>query len=46
MTRVNKTWDEIAIGDEARVMRVCTADDVSSFAHAAGDGMAALARGY
>ncbi|KAA5606546.1 bifunctional enoyl-CoA hydratase/phosphate acetyltransferase [Roseospira marina] len=36
-TRANRTYDEIAIGDEATVRRVCTGRDMIVFAHASGN---------
>jgi phosphate butyryltransferase len=37
MMRENKTYDEIAAGDEAEVKRVLTANDLYIFAHASGN---------
>ena len=37
MSRVNHTWDEIAIGDVGELTRVCTADDLVVFVHASGN---------
>jgi len=37
MSRVNHTWDEIAIGDVGELTRVCTADDIVVFVHASGN---------
>ncbi len=37
MSRVNRTWDEIAIGDVGELTRVCTADDIVVFVHASGN---------
>ncbi|MQX36476.1 bifunctional enoyl-CoA hydratase/phosphate acetyltransferase [Roseospira navarrensis] len=36
-TRANRTYDEIAVGDEATIRRVCTARDMIVFAHASGN---------
>ena len=33
----NKTFDEIRVGDEASLTRVCTANDLFIFAHASGN---------
>ena len=33
----NRTWDELAIGDEASTRRVCSANDLYVFAHASGN---------
>lgn len=37
MIRENKTYEEIAVGDEATVKRVLTANDLYVFAHASGN---------
>lgn len=37
MIRENKTYDEIAVGDEAGLKRVLTANDLYVFAHASGN---------
>jgi phosphate butyryltransferase len=37
MGRVNRTWDEIAVGDVGELTRVCTADDIVVFVHASGN---------
>ncbi len=37
MIRENKTYEEIAVGDEARLQRVLTANDLYVFAHASGN---------
>lgn len=37
MKQANKTYDELSIGDEAAVTRVCTANDLVVFAHASGN---------
>ena len=37
MSRVNHTWDEIAVGDVGELTRVCTADDIVVFVHASGN---------
>ncbi|MGA7500370.1 MAG: bifunctional enoyl-CoA hydratase/phosphate acetyltransferase [Isosphaeraceae bacterium] len=37
MSRVNRTWDEIAIGDAGELTRVCTADDIVVFVLASGN---------
>jgi len=37
MRRVNKTYDELKIGDEAVLHRVCAANDLYVFAHASGN---------
>jgi len=37
MTRKNKTYDEIKVGDEAVIHRVCAANDLYVFAHASGN---------
>lgn len=37
MIRENKTYDEIAVGEEAEVRRVLTANDLYIFAHASGN---------
>jgi phosphate butyryltransferase len=37
MMRENKTYDEIKVGDEARLKRVLTAEDLYVFAHASGN---------
>ena len=37
MSRVNHTWDEIAVGDVGELTRVCTADDIIVFVHASGN---------
>jgi len=36
-TRANRTYDEITVGDEATVQRICTARDMIVFAHASGN---------
>ncbi|NJO54044.1 MAG: bifunctional enoyl-CoA hydratase/phosphate acetyltransferase [Bacteroidales bacterium] len=33
----NRTWDELAVGDEASTKRVCAANDLYVFAHASGN---------
>ncbi|GAB5467052.1 MAG: bifunctional enoyl-CoA hydratase/phosphate acetyltransferase [Rhodospirillales bacterium] len=35
--RENKTYDELSVGDEASITRVCTGDDLLVFAHASGN---------
>ena len=37
MSRVNRTWDEIAVGDVGELTRVCTADDIVVFVLASGN---------
>lgn len=37
MMRENKTYDELQIGDEASIKRVCTGNDLYVFAHASGN---------
>jgi phosphotransacetylase/acyl dehydratase len=37
MNRVNRTWDEIAVGDVGELTRVCTADDIVVFVLASGN---------
>jgi phosphate butyryltransferase len=37
MTSVNRTYDELEIGDTAELKRLCTADDLYVFAHASGN---------
>lgn len=36
-TTVNKTWADLAVGDEATLRRLCVADDFIVFAHASGN---------
>lgn len=35
--RENRTWDELAVGEEASIRRVCSANDLYVFAHASGN---------
>jgi phosphate butyryltransferase len=37
MTRANRTYDELAVGDSAELRRLCTVDDLYVFAHASGN---------
>jgi phosphate butyryltransferase len=37
MSRVNRTWNEIAVGDVGELTRVCTADDILVFVHTSGN---------
>src|SRR5208337_5334245 len=37
MSRVNHTWDEIAVGDAGELTRVCTSDDIVVFVLASGN---------
>src|SRR5208337_1485626 len=37
MSRVNRTWDEIAVGDAGELTRVCTSDDIVVFVLASGN---------
>lgn len=37
MIRQNRTWDELEIGEEAEIERICTPDDFYVFAHASGN---------
>ena len=37
MSRVNHTWDEIAVGDVGELTRVCTSDDIVVFVLASGN---------
>ena len=37
MTRTNRTYDELNVGDSAELKRLCTADDLYVFAHASGN---------
>jgi phosphate acetyltransferase len=37
MSRVNHSWNEIAVGDVGELSRVCTADDILVFVHAFGN---------
>ncbi len=37
MIRENKTYEELKVGDEAEITRLCTADDLYVFAHASGN---------
>ena len=35
--RENKTYDELQVGDQATIKRVCTGNDLYVFAHASGN---------
>jgi hypothetical protein len=37
MSRVNHTWDQIAVGNVGELTRVCTADDIVVFVLASGN---------
>lgn len=37
MKRENKTYDELTVGDQAEITRLCTADDLFVFANASGN---------
>ena len=37
MSRVNRTWDEIAVGEAGELTRVCTSDDIVVFVLASGN---------